>query len=82
MHQLTQVPAELFGLRERGVLQVGWHADLVIFDLDSVKDSATFKNPHRFAEGFSDVIVNGEAVIRNGKLTEVRSGGPLRMPNH
>lgn len=78
IRRMTSLPATTFGLKDRGRLGPGAWADVVIFDPDTVGDPATFADPHHFAVGFSDVIVNGEATILNGKLTGVRSGGPLR----
>jgi len=79
VHRMTSLPAQTFHLKDRGLLRAGAFADIVIFDPAKVTDPSTFNDPHHYAEGFSDVIVNGGVVIRDGKLTEVRSGGPLRM---
>ena len=79
VRRMTSLPAQTFHLKDRGVLKAGAHADIVIFDPDKVSDPATFSDPHHFAEGFDHVIVNGGVTIRHGKLTDVRSGGPLRM---
>ena len=79
IRRMTSLPAQTFHLADRGVLKPGAWADIVIFDPDKVNDPSTFTDPHHYAEGFSDVIVNGEAVIRDGALTDARPGGPLRM---
>lgn len=50
----------------------------MIFDPKTVHDRATFEDPHHVAEGFSDIIVNGTPVLRQGALTGARPGGPLR----
>ena len=76
---MTSLPAQTFHLADRGVLKPGAWADIVVFDPEKVNDPATFADPHHYAEGFSNVIVNGEAVIRDGALTGARPGGPLRM---
>ncbi len=78
IRRMTSLPAETFRLRDRGVLKPGAFADIVIFDLEKVTDPATFDAPHHFAEGFTDVIVNGGIVLRAGELTGVRTGWPLR----
>ncbi len=78
VRKMTSLPAETFRLKDRGVIRTGAFADLVIFDPETVNDSSDFPDPHHYAEGFSHVIVNGGVVIRDGKLTGVRSGGPLR----
>ena len=79
VRRMTSLPAQTFQLKDRGLLKAGAFADIVIFDPAKVNDPSTFSDPHHYAEGFSDVIVNGGVVIRDGKLTEVRSGGPLKM---
>jgi N-acyl-D-amino-acid deacylase len=79
VRRMTSLPAQTFRLKNRGLLKAGAFADIVIFDPAKVSDPSTFNDPHHYAEGFSDVIVNGGVVIRDGKLTEARSGGPLRF---
>lgn len=79
VRRMTSLPAQTFHLKDRGMIQAGAHADIVIFDPDKVKAPSTFSDPHHYAEGFDHVIVNGGVTIRDGKLTEMRSGGPLRM---
>lgn len=79
VRRMTSLPAQTFRLKDRGQIKAGAFADIVIFDPAQVNDPSTFNDPHHHAEGFSDVIVNGGVVIRDGKLTEVRSGGPLRQ---
>ncbi|WP_395743628.1 amidohydrolase family protein [Prosthecobacter sp.] len=79
VRRMTSLPAQKFHLKDRGMIKPGAHADIVIFDPGKVADPSTFSDPHHYAEGFTEVIVNGGVVIRDSKLTEVRSGGPLRM---
>lgn len=79
VRRMTSLPAQTFHLKDRGMIRVGAHADIVIFDPDKVSDPATFSDPHHFAEGFDHVIVNGGVTIHDGNLTEERCGGPLRM---
>jgi N-acyl-D-amino-acid deacylase len=79
IRRMTSLPAQTFRLADRGVLKPGAWADIVIFDPDKVGDIATFEDPHHYSVGFSDVIVNGTPIIRDGELTEARPGGPLRM---
>lgn len=78
IRRMTSMPARTFKLKDRGTLKPGSFADIVIFDPDKVNDPSTYDDPHHFAEGFSDVIVNGGIVLREGKLTGTKSGGPLR----
>jgi N-acyl-D-aspartate/D-glutamate deacylase len=53
-------------------------ADIVIFDPAKVQDKADYSNPHQYAEGVRDVIVNGQLVIADGRLTAARPGRVLR----
>ena len=87
VHQLTQVPAELFGLKERGVLQPGCFADLVIFDPAEVGAGEVYMRqdlpadePRIYADAFGvrDVFVNGEQIIESGAHTGRLPGIALR----
>jgi N-acyl-D-amino-acid deacylase len=85
--KMTSFPAQRFGLLDRGVLRPGLRADVVVFDLDKVRDRATnlyphaypFENiPHRHPEGLDWVLVNGEPVIAEGEHTGALPGRVLR----
>lgn len=78
VRRMTSLPARTFRLDGRGALRVGAWADIVVFDPQTVSAPATFEDPHRYADGFRDVIVNGVPVIRGGELTGARPGRPLR----
>jgi N-acyl-D-amino-acid deacylase len=78
VRKMSSLPAETFRLKDRGTLRQGAFADIVIFDPEKVADPATYDDPHHFAEGFRDVIVNGGVVLREGRLTGTHSGGSLR----
>ena len=78
VRRMTSLPAQTFRLADRGTLRPGAFADIVIFDPGKVNDPATYDDPHHWAEGFTDVIVNGVPVIRDGKLTGDRGGQALR----
>ena len=87
VHQITQVPAEMLGLRERGVLREGWHADIVIFDPAEVGPGPTYfrtdlpaNEPRVYADalGVHHVFVNGTQIVRNGEHTGARPGKTLR----
>jgi N-acyl-D-amino-acid deacylase len=77
IRKMTSLPAQRFGLTERGLLRPGLKADVVIFDPERVRDKATFADPHQYAEGFSYVIVNGTVVLDDGTMTEARPGQVL-----
>jgi N-acyl-D-amino-acid deacylase len=78
VRRMTQLPARTFNLRDRGELRPGAVADLVVFDPAKVSDPSTFSDPHHYAVGFSEVLVNGTPVIRGGTLTAARPGRPVR----
>jgi N-acyl-D-amino-acid deacylase len=63
VYKMTGLPARRLGLRDRGLLRVGWVADLVLFDPQTVRDVATFAEPYRYPEGIAYVYVNGEAAV-------------------
>jgi len=74
VRKITSLPAAMFGLAERGLIRPGFHADLVIFDLDRVRDRATFARPHQFPEGIEYVIVNGKVTVASGAHTGEKAG--------
>jgi N-acyl-D-amino-acid deacylase len=78
VRKMTALPAETFGLNDRGVIEPGRAADLVVFDPAAVADRATFDTPHRYATGFDLVVVNGHVVIDEGRETGARPGRVLR----
>ena len=78
IRKMTSLPAQTFGLRDRGQIREGLAADLVIFDETKVGDKATYQQPHQYPEGFSTVIVNGGVVFDGTKMTGTMSGRPLR----
>jgi N-acyl-D-amino-acid deacylase len=65
----TSLPAQIMGLRDRGMIREGLCADLVVFDLNTIKDTATFFEPHQYAEGIEFVMVNGTFVVDERELT-------------
>jgi N-acyl-D-aspartate/D-glutamate deacylase len=73
----TSLPAQILGLRDRGMIREGFYADVVVFDPLKIKDTATFFEPHQYAEGISFVLVNGVFVVDNGKLTWNKPGKVL-----
>ena len=78
VRKMSSMPARRVGIRDRGMLQPGFKADVVVFDPATVTDRATFEKPHQYAEGFSHVLVNGVLVIDEGKATGERPGAVLR----
>lgn len=74
VHKMTGMAAERFGLRGRGVVRDGAHADLVVFDPETVADAATYAEPLLPATGLRAVVAAGEVVVRDGTLTAARPG--------
>lgn len=68
------LPARHFRFRERGAIDEGYWADIVIFDPKTVGDPATFANPHAYASGIVHVLVNGVFVVHDGSHTGARPG--------
>jgi N-acyl-D-amino-acid deacylase len=79
VRKMTSLPASQFRFADRGLIKEGYAADLVIFDPGTVSDRATFEQPHQFPVGIPDVIVNGKAVIEQGRDTGARPGQIVRM---
>ena len=80
VRKMTSLPATAFRFPDRGLVRVGFVADLTIFDPATVSDKATFEKPHAYAEGVRHVIVNGRAVLKDGQMTGLLPGGPVYGP--
>jgi len=76
VNKMTGLPAQRLGLRERGLVQPGYFADLTVFDPRTVKDESTYPDPHRYPTGIPLVIVNGAVAVDGGRVTS-RSGRVL-----
>lgn len=74
VQRMTSLPAERFGLADRGELAVGRFADLVLFDPETVVDEATFDDPKQEPTGIDAVIVNGAVTYRSGTHTGAGAG--------
>lgn len=78
VRSMTTLPATVFRVSDRGALQVGMAADIVVFDVGRVADHATYADPHRLSEGMVYVVVNGQVTVDDTKMTGVRAGQVLR----
>jgi N-acyl-D-aspartate/D-glutamate deacylase len=78
----TSMNADKISIPDRGLLKVGYWADVTIFDPNTVADKATFVNPHQYAVGIPYVIVNGEVVLDNGNHTGAMPGRVIRGPGY
>jgi N-acyl-D-amino-acid deacylase len=77
VRSMTSLPARVFHLEDRGMIRPGMAADVLVFDLAKVRDTATYDKPHQLAEGMVYVLVNGGITIDGGKLTDTRAGKVL-----
>jgi N-acyl-D-aspartate/D-glutamate deacylase len=84
---MTDVPARLYGLRDRGRIGTGAHADLVVFDPDTIGPGPVHTRTdlptgaarvYGEAEGIDEVIVNGAVIVEHGEFTDARPGTLLR----
>jgi len=82
VRKMTSANAEKINLTERGRIQVGWAADITVFDPATVADRATFTNPHQYPVGIPYVIVNGQVVLDGGVHTGALPGRVLRGPGY
>lgn len=80
VRRMTSLPAHNLRIPDRGRLQPGWYADVVVFDPAEVQDHATPADPHRYASGMHHVWVNGTAVVRDGSHTGATPGRFVRGP--
>jgi N-acyl-D-amino-acid deacylase len=78
IRRLTALPADNLGLTERGRLQVGHFADIAVFDPATIRDHATYADPHQYATGVQHVIVNGVPVLMDGEHTGATPGRAIR----
>jgi len=78
IRKMTGFPAERFNLKQRGLVQPGYLADLVLFDYEKIQDKATWSDPHHYPEGIPYVLVNGKLVVDEGQITGQLPGKILR----
>lgn len=78
IHKATQLAADTFGLKGRGVLREGAYADITVFDAAGIKDRAAFEQPYLLSEGIHFVLVNGTPAVWEGRITGSRGGRILR----
>jgi N-acyl-D-amino-acid deacylase len=74
----TSLPAEMIGLKDRGVIRPGAFADLMLFEPDQIAETATYDEPRQFPLGIPYVFVNGQPAVWQGEQTDVRAGRTVR----
>lgn len=81
VQRITQKPAEIVGLKDRGVLRPGYIADITVFDPSTIADTATYDEPFQKPIGVQHVMMNGRFALRDGVQTTARLGHYLLKPN-
>ena len=82
VRKMTSRAATRVGLQDRGILRPGMAADITVFDPNTIRDVATFEDPNHYSVGVRYVLVNGRAVVDDGKITDERPGQVLRGPGY
>ena len=78
VRKLTSLPADVLSLRQRGRLEAGNFADVVIFDPAKIQDHSTYQKAMQYATGVTDVFINGQLALKDGEPTGAHSGRILR----
>jgi dihydroorotase/N-acyl-D-amino-acid deacylase len=77
IHKMTALPVKRLGWKDRGQIKVGHAADVVVFNPKTITDRATFLKPHQHSVGVKHVLVRGEFVLKDEKMTGKRPGRPI-----
>ena len=78
VRRMTSLSAETFGMKDRGKIQPGYFADLVMFDPNTIIDKATYDDPKQTPAGIDLVVVNGQVALQDGVESRAGSGAMLR----
>jgi N-acyl-D-amino-acid deacylase len=78
VRKMTSYPAQIFGIKDRGVIRPGAFADLVFFDPNRINDHASFQKPRREATGIKRVMINGHVVLEDGAIKDGLKGSVIR----
>lgn len=81
VRKMTSLPAQAFGIYDRGLLRPGMKADVVLFDPSAVADKATYNDPWQYPVGVEYVFVNGQETIRRNEHLGIKAGATLRRGN-
>ncbi len=82
IRKMTSLPARKFRLWDRGLIRPGMVADLVVFNYYTIKDTATYENPHSYPKGIHYVIINGVVVVEEGRHTGKKPGKLLKRSTY
>lgn len=78
IRSMTSLPADVYGIQDRGRLAEGAFADIIVFDIRQIRDNATFVDPWQLSGGVVHVLVNGEPAWRNGRQASESAGRVLK----
>jgi N-acyl-D-amino-acid deacylase len=82
IRKLTSLPAATLRVKDRGRLEKGYFADVVVFDPKTIGDKSTYEKPHQYATGVKHVWVNGGHVLKDGEHTGQKPGQVVRGPGY
>jgi len=80
VRKMTGAVAQRLSIQDRGEIKEGLAADIMIFDPKTIIDRATYERPHQLSVGVRYVLVNGVAVVDDGRITGAKPGVVLRGP--
>lgn len=80
VRHMTSAATQRLGFLDRGLVRPGMMADLVVFDPETLRDTATYENPRSYPLGVSHVVNNGTLVVENAQMTGATPGRALRSP--
>lgn len=80
IRKLTAMPCERLKIEDRGLLKPGYFADVIVFDLQKMKENSTYEKPHQLSEGMEQVFVNGKQVLKDGEHTGALPGKFVKGP--
>lgn len=80
IYKMTGFPAQILSIRNRGIIEKGACADIVIFDPETIADQANYVNPYQFSRGIECVLLNGNVALKENSLTGLGRGRILRRP--
>ncbi len=78
LYKMTEFPAEVLGLKERGKLAEGFFADIAVFDPEAIRSTADYDNPYLFPVGIEWVLVNGKVAVERGVFSGKLAGKILK----
>lgn len=78
VQKMSSLPAQKYGIKQRGMIKENMFADLAIFNFEKIADTADFKNPYQYPNGINYVIVNGKVAVDNSVYNGELAGRIIR----